>query len=774
MHVHPPSYKTSTRLSQLIRESRNKQLMPATINVNRRVMTELQELALAASSETALPGIIIHSESSNIMKLCAHMTPQEGIYAGLPLHATVTLPTGYPQTSPNVVLDTLIRHPNVFPGWICCDILKGKLFRDDQGRVSGYSPAYSLSAVLMQLLSFFSAKRIDQDYGETYEVTFDESEARRDAICHISEYHCKQCGFNGTEKLKRAKEAVPRAPVSSNRFIPGLNRVSVKPSKAAIKNKKRNEKKRCFGQEPSALFVDADSLDSMSEIGSSSASVEQGKEANETERLLSLVPEGKSLSVLPEDVLLEMTRYIPSEDLIRLSKVSNVFEGLMDRHNLLVKRDIKCFFHKTSPKDAILGVGLWVADKGKNRDMKPVDFDILSHEAFTSANITKTIFGQEFNYFLPLALTPHHFAKSLPLLQKTLMQLNFSASAEFDPFIGLKALSKLMNLMVVDLVQVVDEEARLQDLEAEARRQASLVQEPIRLPADAICAYCGYACGNPYGRPSQPPKKQTSGAPAPPKSKMIASEKALIGYSQLLHLLLSLCAEYPELKDYAEKQLEKFVTNKGARDKIRVPNMGEFIILLFCQSKYSWFDLAVPVFRECSIRSVVWMLDCQNGNKPHLALLEKAPVSDFRLAETFKAQRTSLRLLMFQVLFMRRMGLGERPTSELLAGLNNRYGYPKATLAEVIIKDVKEIMQVSAFNDFLARVEIPVPTKKYFCGLLKTAIVHSARRVYHKSPYTWSQLWYLRLKEEPDFAEAFGPDVTPRYAVEGGSFFPGR
>ncbi|KAI8617573.1 hypothetical protein BC830DRAFT_1112922 [Chytriomyces sp. MP71] len=701
------------------RSKKQEKQMPATINMNRRIITELQELALASSSETALPGITIHSKSSNMTNFCAHMTPQEGIYAGLPLHATVTLPAGYPQTSPNVVLDTLIRHPN------------GSLFRDQQGRVSGYSPAYSLSAVLMQLLSFFSAKRIDQDYGETYEVTFDESEARRDAICHISEYHCKQCGFNGTEKLKRAKEAVPRAPVSSNRFIPGLNRVSVKPSKAAIKNKKRNEKKRCFGQEPSALFVDADSLDSMSEIGSSSASVEQGKEANETERLLSLVPEGKSLSVLPEDVLLEMTRYIPSEDLIRLSK-------------------------------------------GKNRDMKPVDFDILSHEAFTSANITKTIFGQEFNYFLPLALTPHHFAKSLPLLQKTLMQLNFSASAEFDPFIGLKALSKLMNLMVVDLVQVVDEEARLQDLEAEARRQASLVQEPIRLPADAICAYCGYACGNPYGRPSQPPKKQTSGAPAPPKSKMIASEKALIGYSQLLHLLLSLCAEYPDLKDYAEMQLEKFLTNKNARDKTRVPNMGEFIILLFCQSKYSWSDLAVPVFRECSVRGVVWMLDCQNGNKPHLALLEKAPVSDFRLAETFKAQRTSLRLLMFQVLFVRRMGLGERPMDVLFAGLNNRYGYPEAKLAEVIIKDMKEIMQVSAYNDFLGRVGIPLPTKKFFCGLLKTDIVHSARRGYHKSPYTWSQLWFFRLKEEPDFCETFGPDLTPKYAAEGGNFFPRR
>ncbi|KAJ3029483.1 UNVERIFIED_CONTAM: hypothetical protein HDU68_012064 [Siphonaria sp. JEL0065] len=366
------------------------------------------------------------------------------------------------------------------------------------------------------------------------------------------------------------------------------------------------------------------------------------------------------------------------------------------------------------------------------RDMKPVDFDLLSHEAFITENVRKTVWGQGFTHFLPLALTQQHFGKALPLLKTVLVELNLTTkSKEFRPETALHVISKLMNLMVVDLMKACDAD--------------STFTQPVKM--------------------YETPKPIV-------KTKMIASEKALTGYSQLLHLLLSFCELYPQLVTFAENQLERFLHVKTSRGKQEYPNLGEFIILLFCQDKYAWDDLSVPVFRECSVRNVVWMLDPRHGNKPSLALLESDNTSEFRLKESFTAQQTSLRLLMFQVLFMRRLGVCDKPWKELLGDLNNSYGYPRASLTTQIVQDIKRMYAVKSFDAFLGCVGIPVPSKKYFCILLKEAIVLSKKRQYHRCPYNWNQLNVLRVEADKGFRPSADTKVgTVNEFKRGLSFF---
>ncbi|KAJ3068710.1 hypothetical protein HDU98_008152 [Podochytrium sp. JEL0797] len=604
----------------------------------RRIMIEFKEL-----EASPLVGIHVTPNPANATELCARITPQEGIYEGIPLHLGLSLKC-FPASSPVVTMDTLIDHPNVFSReWICCDLLKGHLFTDSRGRISGYSPAYSLGAVLLQLMSFFSATRIEQDHEEVYTNTAGSS-SRLQAIANVRRFCCKKCGYNGTKMGN-----------SATRF---------------------------------------------------SNATKGGEEVEVVQRVMGLqggLAAAMPLDLMPNELLLDLSEHMSVEDLIKFGHAVPRFAGLVQTHNLTIRRDQRCFYYKTGIKDDTLGVGIWLASSGRNRDMKPVDFDIFSHKAFQEANLRQTIWGHGFTHFLPLALTPQHFSKSVPLIEKTLCDLDCGKSSHI-PAVAIRILSRLMNLMVVDLMKTMDDKTG----------------------------------GN-------------SNTGGPRKSKLIASEMALIGYSQLLHLLLAFTNKYPEISTTAEYKLAKFMNDKESRGKGQVANIGEFLVLLFCQSKYTWSALALPVFREVSARNVVWMLDPKHGNKPFLAFIEPDATSDFRLSQTFSAQQTSLRLLMFQVLFMRRIGLGNQPPAELLAQMNRRFGYPAPGLAETLVEDIKGIYAVKSFNAFLPLVGIPLPTKEYFSQFLKDSIAVSERRRYHKTRYTLKQLYTLRVRAEPGF-----------------------
>ncbi|KAJ3121180.1 hypothetical protein HK100_012498 [Physocladia obscura] len=633
----------------------------------RRILIEIRGLQV-----NPMPGIQVYPHDKNMTRLCVWMTPQEGIYEGIPLHVAVGL-EGFPAKSPTATLQTYITHPNVFNwfsdsengSYICCDILKGALVTDARGRVSGYSPAYSLGTILIQLLSFFSAERIEQDGGYVVETRASEWN-RKSALRNVRAFNCNYCKFDGNHLTQLIQLA------SASRNATVFDAIELAFDRAGL-----------------ALVPHSNSCVAVSDP----------------------VPQSL-IEFLPVEVILEIAEYLSLEDILKLSQTSNSFEKIIESHNLTIKRNIKCFFHKIGLRDSILGVGVWVSEKGRNRDMKPVDFDILSHEAFTVDKIRKTIWGQRFTNFLPLALSSAHFLKSLRVLKQAICDLDFGADFQsgFTPSAVLRVLPKLMNLMVVDLMKTCDGEATF----------------------------------------TQTTYSEFEGAM---KTKMLASEKSLIGYSQLLHLLLSLCRKYPQIVTMAQSKISQFLSNNATRGKNDCSNLGEFIVLLFCQDKYIWNQLAIPVLCESFIRNVVWMLDPAHGNKPHLAFLEKATVSEFRLKETFAASQTSCRLLMFQVLFMKKLGLVGNKSLDVLGQLDRSYGYPKSSLASQLMKEIKGIYAVESFDKFLLRIGIPVPTKVFFCSILKNSVSESARRKYHQCPLTQFQLSSLRKAAEPGIME---------------------
>ena len=329
--------------------------------------------------------------------------------------------------------------------------------------------------------------------------------------------------------------------------------------------------------------------------------------------------------------------------------------------------------------------------------------------------------GTPFSAFLPLALTPSHFRKALPIIRVSLRQLAVGSTGQLTGKAILDVFAALMNQIIVQLMKTCDDARNM------SQRNPSVLQ---------------------------------------------ASEKALQGYAHLHHLLLSLCAEQPDIATEAERLLNSFLEEPAARDKIRTPNLGHLLVyLLVAGASNGWDKLAQPFLREMLVRNVVFLLDPRHGNRPYLAHMEAEPVSDFRLEQTFTGSRTALRLLMFQVYFLTHIG---RPVGKTLTDLrqsyDRQYGVPGEGVSDSLLQAIKTIYTVPAWDKFFPRIGLSVPSKEVFCTVLRNSVKESAGRGYHVCPVSPAELLSLRAHEDPACRGGHRP-LKPR-STGVPSFFP--
>ena len=351
---------------------------------------------------------------------------------------------------------------------------------------------------------------------------------------------------------------------------------------------------------------------------------------------------------------------------------------------------------------------------------------------------------------------------------------------KFEPWTGVEVIAKMMNQMVVDLMKNVEEGA-----------------PP---PKKQRTSMYGYLYGEPY-------KKSIN---------LHASDKALSGYCSLLHLLLRLALDHPIILETAHEKVHHFLARESKRSKEAVPDLGEFLVLLALVPSVSWEkDLAAPLLRELLSRNVVWYL----RDRPYLAYTADSGkvCDDKRVKETFEASKTSLRLLMFQVHFLRSV-LGSattisssssttpQPQSDIdgfvtvthhrkkdkikvpsmdpstTTGLQQRintlaptYGLPSPTLSASLASKCREILSISTFPTFFQ--SIAFKTSSAIASLLRIAVRDSLIAGYHQNPY-WDlelyELWRVQLGGNVPFDSPVGWRRNVGGNVRTGrSFFPG-
>jgi hypothetical protein len=338
------------------------------------------------------------------------------------------------------------------------------------------------------------------------------------------------------------------------------------------------------------------------------------------------------LSLLNDDALYEVLSALPSETLLSFCAAYPRAHDLMSRFHILLLRELRCFFLRRPLVDCVLGIGV---NFDADTRVLSSDFDWLSQHAFDAFSVRRSIRKSPFEFFLPLAFSRAHFARVREEIWRRLVMIDdeiqraasrrrFGIRAvRMQPYQAVRVIYQFMNNVVVSLVQSTN--AVMDDPSGTGTR--------------------GHRAG------------VNSNADT---TLLLASERAVISYCQLYHLLLSLAASDGRVLGDAARKLQKFLAHPKFRSKTYVPDMGELIVMaslvLGCTpaqeggglQAITWrHHLNGPLLEEVFVRNVRWTLK----DYPELEILEEG-TSEYRLEKTFQSAKTALRCVLFLLSLM--------------------------------------------------------------------------------------------------------------------------
>ena len=168
--------------------------------LQRRLMNDIAEI-----QRDPYPNVHLHVDDEDFRKACLILSTK----AYGPLHLFIEFSNDYPLYAPNVTMQSDIVHPNIYGGYICASILN---------TTEGWTPAYTLRGVLIQLLSFFTSDSLEQDYGGEVDLGSYQLEQKGERYSSHGleryDYFCNACGFGPQWTSPSASSAVSKIPVA--------------------------------------------------------------------------------------------------------------------------------------------------------------------------------------------------------------------------------------------------------------------------------------------------------------------------------------------------------------------------------------------------------------------------------------------------------------------------------------------------------------------------------------------------------------------------------
>lgn len=283
-----------------------------------RLLHDIHEI-----SSKPYPNIIFHSHEDDINKACLVLTPP-----GLrQIHLTVNFPLKYPLEPPRIRIQTTFIHPNVFGNYICASILNTK---------EGYTPAYTLKGVAIQILSFFNSDTIQQDFGMVHDLAMyrDLNAVSADAP-PVDLFRCDKCGFPNVATMP---------PIASSSRSNGVGTVG---------GHTTNLQQLAVSTSPQQVEP---VLPATMTVGSVAAFLSSTGHSSMA-----------TLNELPPEVLIRICDFLESEELLSFmrswDKIGGA-QGLVTEYGLIRKRELQCFVLKEGFNTAKLGVGVRVYGGG--------------------------------------------------------------------------------------------------------------------------------------------------------------------------------------------------------------------------------------------------------------------------------------------------------------------------------------------------------------------------------------------------------------------------
>ena len=657
--------------------------------------------------------------SEDVTKACLILRPN----GAHPLHLSVDFGAQYPLNAPRVTIQSRLDHPNIFGSYICASILN---------TTEGYTSAYTLKGIAIQLLSFFSSDKLEQADGDR---VADLTRYRRYHDRNTwAEHLCSKCGFGvgvdpgPSSQQSEVRESGIRKPrEKSSEHVIGLPTApfpTLRPS-ARYPGAMPRTSTLCPHKEAKWRAMIQPALPLRAPAGSS----------NEAD---SKIPAGASLpcitrqlTSLPDEILLLICNELDTEELFGFAKAWDRIggeSGVMARFDLIRTRELQCFCLKESFRNAQLGVGVNVVQRGRVGTLES-EFDILSLQAFKEFHIRRSVQGLPFKHWLPLPISPRHYESVKDLVNASAIRIG--EEAKLDPPTPVNAIYHFMNDVVVKLSQ-------------EASKSI---------------------------------ERRSYGYSETPQSTLKhASEKAIESYFHLFHILL--CLATPAVVRSANRTLQAFLS--GQTSKRVCPNLGHLLITVLISDTKMTQELAIAIIKEAVTRNVVWMLDARGAGMSELSYMEASAVSEYRLQKTFEASKTSYRLLMFLNLLRlatnQATGGLRKTVSQLRDEMFDRHGAPPKGASTRLANDIKRIHAVNTFPDFLKAMGVlKMPTAAEFTAFLRRSVEESVTKGYSVWGLSQETALALRRIKEPNVEVRSAQDSKPEWrTTKDGSFFPNQ
>ena len=666
--------------------------------LQRRLLKDIVEL-----QTDPYPNVVFRPRDQ-LKKACLILTPDRRD----PLHLTVTFGNNYPLQPPQVSIQSRVSHPNVFKDYICASILN---------TTEGYTPAYTMKGICIQLLSFFSSDRIEQEGGGRF-IELDNYRGRNTLSSSESRYHCPVCGFGSNEariddespfSLHQRSSPFPARISLSNGGAPELasRKASIAVNSGSTFTANIN---RVECESKTGIDMNPDSVPKK---------LTRGGPDQYSNRMTTL----DRILGLPNELILAILEELDTGSLVAVAKASSEIERLITSSDFIRLQELQCFCLKESFMKQQLGVGVSAFFHGGQNSLAS-EFDLLSSEAFQRHRVRRSVQGIPFQHWLPLPLSRRHWQSVKPLIEPSLTALARAAQMPRDSDI--------------DVVY------------------AFMTNIVVKLSTTFEKTWTGYSSIK--------------------STLRHASEKAIESYFSLFHLFLCLAVARPEIVKEANQRVKDFEI--GYTSKAHCPNLGHLLTLTLISEQGLTPSLSLAIIREAVIRNVVWMLDKKGSNMPELCYLEPTPVSEFRLQRTFEASKTSYRILMFQALFAKIARPTNTPVSTICDEIFDRHGAPPLGTAELLAKDIRRIQSIDSFPEFFNVMSVEYdPSSTEFPSFLKESMMLSVEKGYSKLPIKQNKALGIRKLKEPGVECVKGLVADDAYAAgprAGLSFFPGK
>ncbi|KAK6222018.1 hypothetical protein LQW54_001241 [Pestalotiopsis sp. IQ-011] len=389
--------------------------------LSQRLLRDISELR-----RKPYPNIDVHIDDSNLTRFCLILSPPRG----KKLHLTVDNLSNFPLAPPRIRVDSNITHPNVFGSYICASILNTD---------EGYTPAYTLKSIAIQMLSFFSSENVEQMYGNVVNLSqyHARSRGRWTMRGDLGPFRCGGCNF-GKPKEKPKK----------------------KPQK---KPEEQAEEKPVRSHVPGAVYVeDVPPLPSRRSRRSKASTASTSTAASIP---LTPPPTGKStrdiickqtgaaemyIDTIPNEILLAILQKVEEfEDLTNLAHAWPRVSRAISEFDIMRQRELQCFVQKKTYEDVNLGVGVGISSGGISSE-----FDLVSQVAYHDLSVRRSIHNLPSSWWLSLPISRPHWARVRSEALETLGALKKSECVKYDHPTNADVIYQFMTDIVVKLNNV--------------------------------------------------------------------------------------------------------------------------------------------------------------------------------------------------------------------------------------------------------------------------------------------------------------------------------